>query len=356
MLRALLHAKRSGLSDNTEPDQLSLARARATGRAVIDAVNNRDAAIAAKGLDPRFALPDSNWRDDSANDYIAAYKMLRSLEWSEIKYLRLRTQIYSGYSLLYMTHASGGRNTDPVPSNFDERIPRFPPPQLLVQWLGTTMGLPEKYVYKPKPMLGEVGWWVDGVLLNYDTVRYQERVTLLYHGGMMKKLQRRNRVRILEIGGGYGALASAILSIFPSCEYWICDLPESLLFSALNLSLTQPASVNVYDEAGGDDPGVVLLPNYRFPEIVAGAGRSFDLVINTLSFAEMSEHQITQYASGIARLIGRSGVLFEQNQDNSSVGMVDCKQIIARHLHGRSTIAGVAFRPTTGVADVWWNV
>jgi hypothetical protein len=340
--------ERATLAANKEPSQSSLARAQALGREIIAAVERRSEIIAAEGIDPAFALPDANWHPNAANDYCAAYQMLRTLRWDEIKYLRFRAQSFSGYSLLHFTREPGTRSIEPVPSDFDSRIRAMPPNNLLARWRSLTGGMPQHLIYQPPPMLGEVGWWIDGILLNDDTATYQERMTLLTLSGFFKRVS--HPPRILEIGGGYGALASALLSALPGCEYWICDLPESLLFSGLYLSLTRNEDIRLHGTAARQSACVNLLPNYLFGRL----DRGFDLVINTLSMSEMSEHQIECYAAGISKLLGTSGTFFEQNQDNRQMGLGYCKPSIAKYFAKRMTIKP-SFVVHNGVVDLWSN-
>jgi hypothetical protein len=90
-------------------------------------------------------------------------------------------------------------------------------------------------------MLGEIGWSVDGRLVSHDVIAYQERIMLLYEGGVLDKLRMAwKRPRILEIGGGFGAIASAVSDMVGAQEYVICDLPESLMFSGLYKKITNP--------------------------------------------------------------------------------------------------------------------
>ncbi len=339
---------RATLAANKRPTRAALRRAQTLGRQIVLAVEQRHQTINTEQFDPAFALPDSNWHADADNDYCAAYRMLRTLAWDEIKYLRFRSQSFPGYSLLHFTHQPGTRATDPVPHDFDARIPNEAPPGLVARWKALVAGLPRKLIYRPPAMLGEVGWWISGVLVNEDTASYQERVTLLHHAGVLDRLPARPRV--LEIGGGYGALAAALLSALPGCEYWICDLPESLLFSGLYLSLVNHRSICLASDDVDKVARINLLPNYFFDRL----RRPFDLVINTLSMSEMSEHQISRYATGIARLIVDKGVFFEQNQDNRAIGLGYCKPIVGRHFSNSKTIEA-PFPVTNGIADIWSN-
>ncbi len=340
-------APKATLVSNIIPSSGAFARARKVGRAVLSAANQRATIIKERALDAEFSLSDANWHADTANDYLSAYRLLSSLDWNELKYLRLRAQSFSGYSLLHFTREPGAHSSDPIPNDFDERISDRPDVDI-VRWRKLIAGVPSRFIFNPKPMLGEVGWWIGGVLLNEDTVAYQERMTLLHKSGQFGRLT--ERPRILEIGGGYGALATAILSAFPHCEYWICDLPESLLFSGLYLSLTRDEPVSVQMNEPKPKPGINLLPNYFFPSL----NFPFDLIINTLSLSEMSVHQIEVYAAGISKLIGKSGAFFEQNQDNRHIGLNYSKPIVTRYFKSRATI-DAQLPIHNGIADIWTN-
>ena len=64
------------LADNIKPSDEALARARGIERDVIAAVDRR---IVAEKLDPAFSLHDANWHANAENDYLDAYRLLRSL-------------------------------------------------------------------------------------------------------------------------------------------------------------------------------------------------------------------------------------------------------------------------------------
>jgi len=349
VLQALVgKCERATLAGNRQPAAAALVKAQALGHNIVDAVERREQVIASEHLDPAFAYPGANWHPEAPNDYLNAYRLMRTLKWEEIKNLRFRAQNFSGYSLLRFKRGPGTLATDPVPVDFDAQIPRWPSFKLLFYWRLLTFGLPSHLLFKPPPMLGEVGWWINGVLLNEDTAGYQERLSLLAFAQIFAQLPR--RPRILEIGAGYGALATAILSAVPDCEYWICDLPESLLFSGLYLSLTSDDTIQLHSVGKQTSARINLVPNYLFPLL---ADR-FDLVINTLSLSEMSEAQIDCYASGISKLIGETGAFFEQNKDSRYIGWSHCKPIIARYFTKKKRIRP-PFWVRHGVADVWRN-
>jgi hypothetical protein len=290
--------------------------ARRLGCEIIAAVEDRAAIIAERNLDPAFCLPAANWAPDAPNDYLDAYRLLRTLDWNEVRHLRLRCQNFSGFSLLHMRTSQGLRSTVPVPK--DLHIDPEPPAETLDYWRKLTQGLPTRRVFHPPCALGEIGWRIDdGVIMNYETCVYQERLTLLHRSGILDWLEQLDRPpRILEIGAGHGALACALMSTFPECQYTICDLPESLLFSGLYLTLAARLRCALLSRVAAPIQGVIeLVPNYLFEDICA-AHRSYDLAINVLSMSEMSEEQVNCYGRGIAAMLGSEGVFFEQNQDD----------------------------------------
>jgi hypothetical protein len=198
------------------------------------------------------------------------------------------------------------------------------------RWERLTAGLPIRCVYAPPYRLGEAGELRRGIIVNHDTAAYQERVGLIHDTGLLRWLDelaaRQGELRVLEIGGGYGALAYWFKSAFRNCSYTIVDLPECLLYSALYLSLSLPDQRVSIGQAAKLPFGVRFMPNY----MAHALNEEFDLVINTLSLSEMSELQIRTYAELIAgRWLAKGGLLFEQNQDNRKIGYANAADVLA---------------------------
>jgi hypothetical protein len=148
---------------------------------------------------------------------------------------------------------------------------------------------------------------------------YQERISLLFRSGVINELRQRDKINIIEIGGGYGGLAYFIKQILPNANYFICDLPLSLFYPAVYLSL-----VNHFDDkliyTAKDKEELFSHRDFRYvPSFLFGDLRfiKFDLAINTLSFAEMESSAVESYIRGLASMLQSSGFLFEQNFDNS---------------------------------------
>ena len=170
----------------------------------------------------------------------------------------------------------------------------------------------------PSCTFGEVGWLVDGAIVNRDTVAYQERLVLMHQFGIidyLRSLEAQGPVRIIEIGGGYGGLGYFLGQIFENIHYVICDQNASLFFSATYLSeVTGGQNVAIYDGRNsevlmpGEGARYICLPNHLFDHL---SGQSFDLGINTMSFFEMPEDVVKHYAKGLKSLLNPEGMLFE---------------------------------------------
>jgi hypothetical protein len=288
---------------------------------------------------------------------------MRTLDWNEIRHLRFRCQVFSGFNLLHMRTSQGLKSTFPVPE--DPRLDPEPPEGNVAYWRALTQKVPVEHIFQPPNALGEIGWIVPdhgGSFVNYETCVYQERITLLTIAGVIGHLIKLGRPpRILEIGGGHGALACALTSIFPKAQYTICDLPESLLFSGLYLSLAAKRQVRVLAAADVAEENLAqpsatieLVPNYLFGDLV-GADRRYDLAINTLSMSEMSEHQILTYGRGLKPMIGETGMFFEQNQDNRHVGMAFAETVLSNLFPVGRRIKTDELPVTQGSPNLWSN-
>jgi hypothetical protein len=327
---------------------------------IAQTVELRESYIRKNNLDPAFCLPDANWRVDGKNDFLNAYRHTQSGGYDVLNRLRFWTQVFSGYSLMALSAAKGIDSVRPIPADLNEHVRAYAkkPDRWQRYWLRHTRGIPSGLVFSPPRMLGEIGVDCGGVVVNHDTYVCQERINILYEAGIIGWLQEPAMPpRILEIGGGYGALATALRRIFPDSRYVICDLPESLLFSGLYLFLAakeEPLPVGSGDAlyAHANHDGIVLLPNYLFDSLVR-SGMHFDLVINTLSMSEMSALQIHRYCEAIASLIEPDGVFFEQNHDNRNLGMLDFKETIRRHFPARRSVDACLAAMTEGKADLW---
>jgi len=354
--RSLATPRLAWVSQNDIPRPAAIARALALGAEIVQSVSDREAIVKSDGaIDADFAMPAANW-ETSENDYLQAYRLMASLDWSEIRLLRLRSQCFTGNSLITMGTALGLRSIDPIPDDFETKWSDQTRQGISSRWARYIYGLPGNLVLRTPNILGEAGWWIDDVLVNLDAVDYQERINLLNLAGLVDRFCGKD-ARVLEIGGGYGALSRALVSILRPSQYVICDLPESLLFSGLYLSLAQGSSTRIASLSEGLTPGkpgeICLMPNYLAQKLLLG--QHFDLVINTLSMSEMSAHQVATYGALISKAIGSTGVFFEQNHDNSHLGLLDCREHLAPSFRRKVAVDAAELPTSRGTAMMWSN-
>ena len=101
---------------------------------------------------------------------------------------------------------------------------------------------------------------------------------------------------ILEIGGGFGALALLYCRQFPLDTYYLVDLPENLLLAYINL--TQGGiPVATIDNVHADFRGVILLTG----DEIASVNKA-DIFVNTMSFQHMNLRNIEFFFSHLFRI------------------------------------------------------
>lgn len=345
---------------NRDISQAAFERALTLRTQIVASVDDREAYVSAKKLDRDFCLPAANWGQGALNDFLRSYHHLRTGDYDVLNRLLFWCQFFSGYSQLWMGRQDGRESVHPIATGHDQwLIENKRGPDLWVKrWTRYKDAVPPNLLYAPPAIMGQQGWSIDGIIVNHDTYAVQERINILYEAGIIAWLSGLGRApRILEIGGGYGALAFALRRIFPSAAYVLCDLPESLMFSGAYLTLCEQDGTRmiVADESlmpHLSQPCVSLLPNYMLHALL-DQNASFDLVINTLSMSEMSAHQVGCYAAAIARLTGKSGIFFEQNQDNKAIGLIDCEDHIRDHFAHRTRLSPVLSDASQGRANLW---
>lgn len=345
--------------DNRRLSPAEFCVARQICEEVLRSVQSRQQFVSLNGIDPRFALPDANWSYGAPNEFLNVFGRVSKAEKDVIENLRAFTQVFSGYNLYHVCDGKGlsvsnleltDRTWEQVRFNLRERGFTFVPRNLYM-----VKGIPERYLFRPPSILGECGYFVNGTIVSRDTNGYQERINLIFKSGignyLDSLLRQREDIRILEIGGGYGALAYWFKQAFPKVSYSIVDLPECILFSRLYLTLTIP-DVPTSFGLGPAKYGIRFIPNFMSEQLKD----SFDLVINTLSMSEMSAYQVERYIDLIKNVwIRDEGIFFEQNQDNRPLGLLFVQELFASKFPERLDLnqGGVAHR--NGYANIWSN-
>ncbi len=110
--------------------------------------------------------------------------------------------------------------------------------------------------------------------------------------------------RVCEIGTGYGGLARIYKLMRPDLTYVLIDLPESLFYAQVFLTVNFPdAKIGYVNEAFPDNPD-----DYDFIFVPAQLahllrGQSFDLTVNTGSLQEMTTAAVRHWMEFIQDVI-----------------------------------------------------
>jgi putative sugar O-methyltransferase len=207
------------------------------------------------------------------------------------------------------------------------------------------LSVPRNLRFRAPKFFGEMGAICGDYVVNDDIVIVQARINAMFALGVIDKLQQDVRkkgfCRVIEIGAGIGQQAAALKQIFgDALQYIVIDLPPILVASALYLSrLAKFRRSYVLGESDSwpESFEFVFLANYlteRFREHLGPA----DLVLNTMSFGEMSGEQIRYYGQLASDLVGADGFLYEEN----------C-QVLSHHVSVLD-ILGESFRKRTDLA------
>jgi hypothetical protein len=312
-------------------------------------------------------FPQAIWALDKGEGLYDGFRAVLSRDPRVLNHLRLWTQHFTGYRLLSMEVAEGRPFPRPeeIGPSVDKKLSTLAtkPDRWVGRYLRIAGKLPPEYRLAVPRQLGEIGWNVDGRTVSFDTYAYLERLAVLHDCGLIDRLKRiaaaGRTPYLVEIGGGFGGLAYHLSKLIPQARIVIVDLPESLLFSSLYLSLLLPQRAYVYASPANDEPlvpdtpGCTFLPNYLFDRLLT-TGTKCDLAINTLSMSEMEAAQVDYYCDGLTQLLADDGVFFEQNHNNKTVGRLNAKEVIARHFgHRRELHSRAARSLTQGRIHLW---
>ena len=171
--------------------------------------------------------------------------------------------------------------------------------QALREMAGDSLLVPES------PALGGFGYDIGGRLFNVDTLKFFEVLIGMERGGVLAAVRDRERPVVCEIGAGWGGFAYQFKTLFPRSTYVIVDFPELFLFSATYLGTVFPDARIAFvgaDEspASAGDADFVFVPHTLAGRDTIG---SPDLLVNMVSFQEMTDAQVRGYA-GIAAAAG----------------------------------------------------
>lgn len=136
--------------------------------------------------------------------------------------------------------------------------------------------------------------------ISHDLIRYVGVICDLIDAGL---LDRETHKAVIEIGGGYGGLARAHLTHNPKTSYFICDLEETIFFSAVYLSkyfgahkvhLVERTLKNSDIEHGH----VYIVPQSKIEYLDE---LQFTYAVSQQSLQEMTQKQVERYLDWIAK-------------------------------------------------------
>lgn len=312
--------------------------------AVRGLVEDRDAYIKARGIDPSIALPQGNWKGPELNNIHGLYRQFLSADFKKINELRFHCYNFSGYYLenIFKPGSKVIRGVD------------------LDMYLQKKNQLPSQLRVAPPKLMGEIGWDVEGVPFNQDTLINQGRLFLFYKSGIydwaLKRIQETGTLRVIEIGAGYGGWAYHLKRLFTGTQYYLVDLPECLLFSSVYLKIADSDATHYLYSGEGDSKnegiGYHYIPNYMLDDLMQKNLR-FDLAINTWSFGEMIPEQVNYYGKHLSTMLENEGILFEQNVNPKELsGPIYSfpKEELKKHFNFREKISD-----NKCITDKWFN-
>lgn len=126
---------------------------------------------------------------------------------------------------------------------------------------------------------------------------------------------------ILEVGGGYGRLAEAMLNVFADVKYVLVDgVPGSLFYSSEYLRRACPsAQVGSYYD---DDPfdmnqfDCYIVPSWHFEALNRF---KYDVCVNIESFQEMGQDQVDTFLRLFDQLSESGAVMYVSNHHDSVI-------------------------------------
>jgi putative sugar O-methyltransferase len=183
-------------------------------------------------------------------------------------------------------------------------------------------GRPELFVPEAET-LGGYGYDIDGHLVNLDTLKFFEVFLALDKGAVLDEFREgRERKLVWEVGAGWGGFPYQFKTLCPNTTYLISDFPELFLFSATYLMTLFPgARVRFWGEEPADrifanwrDYDFIFTPNTALADL---SPDQLDLVVNMVSFQEMTSAQVTSYVARAHELGAR--FLYSLNRERSGM-------------------------------------
>ncbi len=128
-------------------------------------------------------------------------------------------------------------------------------------------------------------------------------------------LSKKERINVLEIGGGFGTQARLIKLKFENCRYILTDLPETLFFAYIYLRLNFPSAKIAFVSTKDEAETVLKQTDYDFilvPCFFSGCMNRelrIDLALNTRSLGEMNNKSSKYYLDLLENKVNTDYVL-----------------------------------------------
>jgi glycosyltransferase involved in cell wall biosynthesis len=151
------------------------------------------------------------------------------------------------------------------------------------------------------PGLGGFGYEIGGRRFNVDTLKFFEVLIGMDRGGVLSAVRGQERPIVCEVGSGWGGFAYQFKTLFPQTTYVLVDFAELFLFSATYLGalfpearilFADPAAAVLPDGAAQAD--FIFVPHTAAPLV---SSLPLDLLVNMVSFQEMTDAQVRGYAA-----------------------------------------------------------
>lgn len=243
-----------------------------------------------------------------------------SLWWSDALFSQNPENIYSTFRFFVNENQSGSPFGDYSQfKDYDQdQIAELP---FIKEYLKYIENVPEKY-HATEPFFdNEQQWGVyfSGRQLSASVARHQRYISNLYLSGALDHLNKIDNPVIVEIGGGYGLLASLINNMVKKAKYIMIDIPPVLSLAATYLAIIHPGKKQYILNFDKDDfssinqsiqdSDIIFVPHYS-AELLHSLPK-IDLAINTFSFQEMAEQNIHHYCNILANKL--QGILYSDN-------------------------------------------
>jgi len=131
----------------------------------------------------------------------------------------------------------------------------------------------------------------------------------------LQRFGKRGRLRVLEIGAGWGACALQLHHAIEIESYTIIDLPQNLVISTLHLAYALADRRLEFFDVAGDRiaevaPGTITA---CLPGTIGRIGAKFDLVLNSFSLQEMALDSAGAYIDFVGAVLSDDGIFVSLN-------------------------------------------